>query len=314
MIEFLRKAQKAYTEGNPFITDEVFDALASKYGFYEVGTVPTGDEVAHWHPVYSLQKVFDNDPAPSDVKGNVVTTAKLDGAALVLLYENGILTQAATRGNGAIGQDITNKVYAKHDLVPLTIPFKDKLQVCGEIVAPTTLKNSRNYSAGALSLKDINEFVSRDLTFIAYAINPTGHSTYSNDMAQLQELGFKTVLDSDWEQFPQDGVVVRLDTNSRYNELGYTAKHPRGAYARKTKSDVPIVETILQDVVWQVGAGGKVTPVAIFDEVDIDGALVKRASLHNAGFIEELDLNIGDGILVTRSGGIIPKVVGKTIC
>ena len=132
-------------------------------------------------------------------------------------------------------------------------------------------------------------------------------------MMQLEEYGFLTILDGQYcrEFFRTDGTVIRLNNNGDYARLGYTAKHPRGAYARKLSSDVEIVETVLLEVIWQVGRTGQVTPVAVFEDIVIDDAVINRATLHNVGILNELDLEIGDLILVTRSGGIIPKVLGK---
>ena len=131
-------------------------------------------------------------------------------------------------------------------------------------------------------------------------------------MGLLQKEGFNTVLNIPEEhKYPTDGVVYRLDSNEEFSKLGHTSKHPRGAYARKLSSDVEIKETKLLEVVWQVGSSGKVTPVANFEEVVIDDAKITRATLHNPGFIEDMDLSIGDTLLVTRSGGVIPKVLGK---
>jgi DNA ligase (NAD+) len=132
-------------------------------------------------------------------------------------------------------------------------------------------------------------------------------------MEGLEMEKFITILDGKYcrDFFPTDGQVTRLNDNATYKELGYTAKHPRGAYARKLRSDVAIEETVLLDVLWQVGRTGAVTPVAIFEDIVIDDAVINRATLHNAGFLQNMQLEIGDLILVTRSGGIIPKVLGK---
>lgn len=309
MIEFLAKCQAAYHNGMPLISDEEFDALAEKYNFYEVGTTPSGLKKPHTYRMYSLQKVYEEDGLVF-LPDSIVTTPKLDGSAIALLYINGMLVQALTRGDGYIGEDITEKVML-YQLVPMTIPTQNTTQITGEVVAKKEIENARNYVSGALHLKDMSEFLERKLTFVAYGVQPYFGNSYSKDMADLRNIGFNVVTYGDWREYPQDGKVVRLDNNESYEKMGYTAKHPRGAWAVKRRADVAIVPTILRDVVWQLGKGGKVTPVALFDPIVIEDANISRATLHNVGFIEQWDFHIGDRILITRSGGIIPKVVGK---
>lgn len=309
MLAFLDKCQKAYTEGTPYISDEVFDALAEKYGYYKVGYTSEGNKVKHKFRMYSLKKVYEEDGVEYPIDSYVITP-KLDGAAVSLLYNEGILIQAAVRGDGIEGTDITDKFYAS-SLVPTNIPIVQEVQITGEVVAPSTIENARNYAAGSLNLKDIKEFLDRDLTFIAYGIQEPLWESYHRDMASLSDWGFNVVTESTWSEFPQDGKVVRIDSNSTFKSLGYTDKHPRGAFAIKKKSDIPIEETVLREVIWQVGKGGKVTPVGIFDPVRIEDAVIERATLHNASFIEDLGVEIGDTVLVTRAGGIIPQIVGK---
>ena len=245
------------------------------------------------------------------IQSDLVETDKLDGAAISLHYIDGILVQALTRGNGIEGEDITDKAYF---LVPTTTYIKKEHQVDGEVVCKKTIENARNYVSGALHLKDINEFKTRvpNLTFMAYGLKPSMSETYYEDMAILLSCNINSVLSPGFkDMFRTDGKVYRLNDNIHYAELGFTAKHPRGAFARKLSSDVEIVETVLLDIIWQVGRTGKVTPVAIFENVVIDDANITQATLHNPRFIEEMDLDIGDTILVTRAGGIIPRVLGK---
>jgi NAD-dependent DNA ligase len=312
IIEFLTRCQQAYYKGEPLISDEEFDYLAEKYNFYEVGASPIDKKVKHLFPMYSLQKYYEEDKNKPDFNTRIVETPKLDGAAVSLVYMEGILVTALTRGDGIYGEYILDKVWLINS-VPHNIQYKGMLQVTGEIVAYKKIPNARNYSSGALHLKDLNEFEDRleNLHFIAYDEFPYQFDYYTQNLIWLQEQEFTTVLFTNYDEFPRDGFVIRVDDCRIYEELGYTAKHPRGAYALKKRSDVAVLETKLNEVVWQVGKGGKVTPVAIFDEIVIEDAKITRATLHNPGFIEELDLHIGDTILVTRSGGIIPKVIGK---
>jgi DNA ligase (NAD+) len=311
IIEFLTRCQQAYYKGEPIISDEEFDYLAEKYNFYEVGASPISKKIKHYYPMYSLQKYYEEDDELPDL-GKTVTTSKLDGAAISLVYSDGNLISAATRGDGIFGEDILDKVYLITSIPNFIYP-KKVIQITGELVAPSEILNSRNYASGSLHLKDIEEFKSRvdNLVFFAYGVQPYIWENYIADCNELNFYGFKTVLSFECTYFPKDGKVVRVLDNIIYDTLGYTAKHPRGAYALKKRSDVAILETKLNEVVWQVGKGGKVTPVAIFDEIVIEDAKITRATLHNPGFIEEMDLHIGDTILVTRSGGIIPKVIGK---
>lgn len=313
MLKFLDRCQEAYMEGKPLIDDTVFDYLSTTYGYYEVGYTPRAvQKVEHIYPMYSLRKIFDDEETkPDAILENPIKTPKLDGAAIELVYADGQLVEAASRGDGIIGEDILNNMLLLPS-IPNAILESKIIQITGEVVAPKTIKNARNYAAGAINLKDPGEFLSRDLTFIAYGIKGLtlgGH--YVNDMKSLQTWGFKTVLDCDWDEFPQDGIVYRENDNRIFESLGYTSKHPRGAFAYKKRSDVKIVETKLLDVVWQIGKGRKVTPVAHFEPIVIDDATINKATLHNAGFVEDLDLSLGDTLLVTRSGGVIPKVVGK---
>ena len=129
-------------------------------------------------------------------------------------------------------------------------------------------------------------------------------------MRALHQWGFCTVQDKNlMEIFPTDGVVFRVNSNADFEALGHTSKHPRGAYARKERSEC--VETVLVGVEWQVGKSGKVTPVAILEPVLVGDAMVSRATLNNPAFIETLDLRIGDRVAIRRAGEIIPQIVHK---
>ena len=303
----LREASSAYYSGSPIMTDIEFDALARATNFNEVGT--REGRIPHAFPMWSLQKVFEGDKCPFTNKG-VIVTPKLDGSAISILYIEGELQRVLTRGDGKCGIDITDKFTFKEidcNLIPQKIDFKEILQVTGEIVAPKSVPNSRNYAAGALNLKDVREFLSRDLAFIAYGLEPFG-KTYMEDMSFLQAGGFDTVIDNDWAQFPHDGTVWRLDNNEKFRDLGYTSHHPRGAFAVKKQHKG--VTTTLLDVDWQVGKSGVVSPVAILEPCTIGEATVSRATLHNKSYIEELGLYIGCEVEVIRSGEIIPRIVG----
>lgn len=315
---FLTKASEAYYDGKPFISDWQFDSLADSCGFNKVGAKERGNTANHFHQMYSLQKFYEDEGKQKPLEGisDVSSSVKLDGAAISLLYVDGLLVRALTRGDGIEGQDITDKIKAS-SLVPLDLNTgKDNvglprvLQVTGEVVAPLNIENARNYAAGALNLKSVDEFKQRALSFIAYGVYPFITSKHNTDMVALQHLGFGTCKELNLEKiFPSDGMVFRVNSNALFEELGYTAKHPRGAYALKIRAKH--VETKLLDVEWQVGKSGKVTPVAILEPVYIEDALVSRATLNNIGFIEALGIEIGDTVAVIRAGSIIPCITHK---
>ena len=303
MKDFLDRAAKAYYDGNPIISDEEFDALSSAFSYESVGAAD--GEYPHLFPMYSLQKVFEGEPSPDYFSfHDFIVTPKLDGAAVALVYEQGIFVRGLTRGNGKKGRNITHLL--RH-LVPNVIYTQETIQITGEVVAPKTIPNARNYASGALNLKSVDEFLTRDLTFIAYDVQSKVTDSFVEDMRLLTE--FDTILDSDWDLFPHDGKVFRIDSNSVFEELGYTAHHPRGAFALKRKAEG--VVTKLLDVKWNVGKSGVVAPVAILEPVVIGEATVSKATLHNIRFIEEMDLEIGCMVEVIRSGEIIPKIVRR---
>jgi len=304
--ELLEFASEMYYKGTPIMSDEVYDALEELYGREAVG-YNEKNGIPHFNRMYSLKKVYRDESNLLEYKGWVEST-KLDGAAVSLLYVNGEFVQALTRGDGIRGEDVTENVRL---IVPSSISTNLTTQITGEVVAPKTIPNARNYASGAIRLHSVSEFRTRDLTFVAYGIFPYIFSNYTEDMEEVSRWGFTTVLHCDASQWPSDGTVLRIDSNDTFASLGFTNKHPRGAVAVKDRSDVECVETVLRDVIWQVGTNGKVTPVAHFDTVQIDGANVSKASLHNLSVLKGLDLDIGDRILVTRAGGIIPKIVAK---
>jgi len=306
MHHFLEKASAMYYNGNPILSDEEFDALARKYRYEEVGYQVT-DGIPHMYRMYSLQKVFNLNDIESSTSP-MVRTPKLDGAAVSLQYVNGHLAQALTRGDGQIGRDITLKM---EELVPNVIGIKGEIQITGEVVAPDMIPNARNFAAGSLNLKDHNEFRSRaqTLKFVAYDIQGAKYERLSDAMDHLARNGFEVITHFDASAFPTDGEVFRVDNYEAFYKLGYTAHHPRGAFALKEQKDGVITE--LLDVVWQVGKSGVVSPVAILRPVEVGDALVSRATLHNIEYIRSLGLEIGCQVEVIRSGEIIPRIVRR---
>ena len=306
MQHFLEKASAMYYSGTPILSDAEFDALARLYNYDTVGHTVT-DGIPHLYKMYSLQKVFDLNAIESSTSP-MVRTPKLDGAAVSLQYVNGHIAQALTRGDGNLGRDITLKL---EELVPNVISIKGKIQITGEVVAPDTITNARNFAAGSLNLKDLIEFRSRckDLVFVAYDIQGVEYERLSEAMDHLAQNGFEVITHFDATGYPTDGEVFRVDNYDAFYKMGYTAHHPRGAFALKEQKDG--VTTELLDVVWQVGKSGVVSPVAVLKPVEVGDALVSRATLHNIEYIRSLNLEIGCSVEVIRSGEIIPRIVRR---
>ena len=292
------------------MTDTEWDALYD--GLEEIGYTPDSG-VPHKYQMYSLQKTFDNEELENWLRvkheGQLVTcTPKLDGAAVSIMYRDGNLSSALTRGNGKIGLDILNKIQY---LVPTKINYLKEIQIDGEVVAPTSIPNARNYAAGSLHLKDPLEFKARcnELRFVAYDMRPYFIESWVDVLQRVESFGISTVYSIDASLYPQDGRVFRLDDTKYWSEQGFTAHHPRGSLAFKEQKDGVI--TTLKDVEWQTGKSGVVTPVAILEPVMIGDALVQRATLHNMAHIEQLGLEIGCKVEVIRSGEIIPRIVRR---
>ena len=330
MHNFLDRACKLYYEGIPIIKDHDFDDLAKKHNYNKVGHTVT-DGVPHHFPMRSLQKVFDLEDAPDWYKYwhsrpfqtmdylvdahyrtdqfSAVISPKLDGAAVSLLYINGCLELALTRGDGKVGKDITDKLKF---LVPNKLRFTTQgiIQLTGEVVAPKEIPNARNYAAGALNLKSLAEFSCRQVQFVLYGAEPTRKEYWTEEMASYSNSGFVTVLEAVDITYPTDGVVYRLDNFKTHHIQGFTSQHPKGSFALKSEKTESAITT-LKKVVWQVGKSGRISPVAILDPVMIGDAEISRATLHNISIIEELDLEIGCQVEVIRSGEIIPRIVRR---
>lgn len=314
LYAYLKKASSAYYEGNPIISDEQFDYLADLIDFKDVGSKPQTDTKKHWNRMYSLQKYYRGEgKVPlAEYTGFKYESTKLDGAAISALYVDGKLTQVLTRGDGIEGRDITEKfLFSTRAILPKQIKALGLIQVTGEVTATSEIDNARNYASGALALQDLNEFNSRELYFTAYGLYPMTQ-TYELDLETLRLEGFKTVADAEWcSKFDSDGIVIRINDNALFDRLGYTSKHPKGAYALKQRK-IGVITKLL-DVEWQVGKSGKVTPVAILEPCKIDSATISRATLNNQAFIEALDLEIGCSVEIIKAGDIIPTIVRRVV-
>jgi NAD-dependent DNA ligase len=326
--DLIEQAQQAYYEGNPIMSDAQYDELVRVYGpDVEKNIGPSGD-IPHLNPMYSLRKVYPGRGEDIPNTKGYIKTPKLDGAAIETQYTkvNGdlfILSHLVTRGSVETGKEL-DLIKAK----PLNIPtlikvstLANKIQITGEVIATKDTENARNMVSGKLNTKDSVEYLKAaeelGLTFVAYSVTKEGmqplHDTYTEDMKWLSSEKFYSILEaadliSANPTIKTDGIVYRLEDNAAYFELGFTSKHPRGAFA--IKEDQEYISSVLREVVWGVGRTGKIVPVAIIDPINIGGAIVSRATLNNPNFIEAMGLYIGCKVKVIRSGEIIPCIIG----
>lgn len=369
-VELLAKmAYQYYTLDDPIATDEEYDILYHQVLEFEQNnpemidpkspTQKVGDVVQsgfskskHIERMWSLEDVFNAEEAAKwfakvfkEFPGTqFYCEPKFDGASLNLLYDDGKLIKATTRGDGIEGEDVTANALVIPS-IPKEISYRSKIEIRGEIVIHKSdfdslneireqngeqlLSNPRNAASGALRQLDAAITAERKLTFYSYGFgfNQLDYKFLSTKMSYLQELGFNIAPQraicstvDEIEEFYQsinsyrndfemmlDGMVAKVDVIAVQEELGYTNKVPKWAVAYK----FPAVEkvTILKEIINQVGRTGIVTPVAVVEPVDIDGVIVERATLHNFREIERKDLRIGDQVIILRSGDVIPKIV-----
>lgn len=348
LAELLNKASDTYyNTGNTIMEDREFDALVEELRKLEqetgfvMATSPTHkvgyeikselQKVTHNHPMLSLAKTKDwNEFIQYFRNKDVIGMVKMDGITGSLRYINGELVSAETRGNGEIGEDILHNIKTVKT-VPQKIPYKDELIVDGEIICTyddfkpfvSEYKNPRNFASGSIRLLDSNECAKRPLTFVAWNVIKgfEGENSFLKKLDLIEKQGFTVVpwtSSFDWDAkdflieqakkygYPIDGLVGRFDDIKYGESLGATSHHSNAAYAFKFGDET--YETILRGVEWNTTRTGIIAPVAIFDEVDLDGALTTRATLHNLSIIEQLELGIGDTITVYRSNMVIPKI------
>jgi DNA ligase (NAD+) len=312
--------------------------------------------VVHQYPMLSLGNTYSAEEL-TDFDGRVAKgldgdayeyfcELKFDGVSISLVYENGLLTKAVTRGDGVRGDDVTTNIKTIRSL-PLRIKAKDvpaKFEVRGEVFLPKevfkqlnkdredigeeTYANARNTASGTVKMQDSTEVAKRKLDcYLYYLLGEENEvETHSEAVKKLERWGFNVsptykkctsiqeALDyiQTWEKkrhelpLETDGVVVKVDSLEQQERLGFTAKSPRWAIAYKYKAES--ISTRLNGITYQVGRTGAVTPVAELEPVFLAGTTVKRASLHNANEIERLDLHMGDYVFVEKGGEIIPKV------
>lgn len=316
------------------------------------------EKVEHSTPMLSLGNAFNEDDlrdfdrkvrqAVGD-NYSYVCELKIDGLAVTLQYENGYFIKGATRGDGTIGEDITENLKTIKS-IPLKIRKPIGIEVRGEAFMPKRsferlneakeergeepFANPRNAAAGSLRQLDPKLAAKRNLDIFLYAIadlGETGVGSHSEGLDLLDELGFKTNKErktcsnieevlayiEEWtEQRPNlaydiDGIVVKVDSLEQQDELGFTAKSPRWAIAYKFPAEE--VVTTLRSIELNVGRTGVLTPTAVLDPVRVAGTTVQRASLHNEDLIREKDIRIGDQVVVKKAGDIIPEVVNVLV-
>ena len=303
-----------YDDYAPEITDAEFDQLYDKLEAMESAQgwrdhdSPTfrvggkAGKVTHPYPLYSLRKVYDIEEVDAFMD---VRLPKIDGTNLSLIYTNGRLSTALTRGNGERGEDVTHLVEGITNIPTRIDTHLDEVVINGECVTNNEVDNFRNYVSGALGLKSAKEFAERNIIFISHDWLGT-EINYKARMNIVKNMGFFTVMENDAWTYPMDGVVYRADSYAKCLRLGYTSKFPKFAVALKERETETAITT-LQDVLWVVGRTGTVNPTAVIDPVVLEDATISRVTLHNLGIIEEHNLGLGDMIQIERAGGVIPK-------
>lgn len=349
LVSELNRHTEFYDKGIPEISDKQWDdmyfelmALEHEQG-YILPNSPTQkvnytvvnelQKVKHNHPMLSLDKTKDIEEIKSFI-GNRdwIAMLKLDGLTCSLLYEDGRLVRAETRGDGEIGEDVTHNAMVIPS-IPKRIPHKGKLIVDGEIICKRDdfkefegeYKNARNFASGSIRLLDSNECTKRKLTFVAWDCIDgcdVECDTLNKKLAALIDYNFEivsfTVLDLDnaaqWlkdannerNRYPIDGIVFKWNKCAEYASAGRTDHHFRGGLAFKFYDD--LYETKLTDVEWTMGKTGILTPTAIFETVQIDGCDISRASLHNISIIKKLGLTNNCTVKISKRNEIIPQV------
>lgn len=362
LVEKLNAASDAYyLYDNPIMSDHEYDEMMDKLESLEkqTGYVLSNSplhkvqgklldgfkKVKHTKPMLSANKTKDMDEIGKFIGGHdVVESFKLDGLTIVSRYENGVFKQAITRGNGEIGEDVTENFKNCINL-PVRLRYNINLEVRGECVISwdnfnkinemleESYSHPRNLAAGSLRCLDTNVSKDRHLEYIAFELVDASGSGINNDnIAQadlidtyefLESLGFDVVehhmvdvdnyknidalfFNPEGYKYPVDGTIFKYNSYKYGKSLGMTAHHPLDMIARKWKDEE--VETTLREIQWQLGKTGQITPVAVFDPVEIDGSIVEKATLHNLSIFESYKLAVGDTITVYKANAIIPAI------
>lgn len=320
-----------------------FNTVQHNYRMYSLDNSYSKEDVLNWEK--RIQTIL------GDVSLTYTCELKYDGASISLLYEQGKLKRAVTRGDGYQGDDVTNNIKTIKS-VPLQLQgdqFPEVFEIRGEIILPLEgfakmnemlvergeepYSNPRNTASGSLKLQDSSEVAKRPLECLLYALagENLGIRSQIESLESARDWGFKVPTESKlansleevfdfiayWDKhrselpYETDGVVVKVNEIVHQEELGFTAKSPKWAIAYKFKTEQ--AQTRLNSISYQVGRTGAITPVANLEPVQLAGTIVKRASLHNADQIAKLDVRIGDEVYVEKGGEIIPKIVGVNI-
>lgn len=332
--EIKRKDSPSEKIGGEVISE--FKKVEHKIGMFSISDVFNESEIVAFDE--RIRKEFPN---PS-----YVCELKIDGLAVSLQYEKGILKRAATRGNGLVGEDITHNVKTI-GTIPLRLNKPVDIEVRGEIYMPLKafnelnekrlkngepiFQNPRNAAAGSIRQLDSSVAKSRKLDAFLYHVPETDKKTHYEALMELKELGFivnpnirmvkniEEILDyiNEWTArrgelpYDIDGIVIKVNDIHMQRELGFTAKYPRWVIAYKFPAED--VKTRLTDIVCTVGRTGQITPNAVFDPVKVMGSTIRRATLHNGDYINSKNLKIGDNIFVHKAGDVIPEVVGPCL-
>ena len=291
-------------------------------------------KVKHTKPMLSANKTKDTKEIEKFVTNNrFYGSYKLDGLTVVVRYKNGEFTQGITRGTGIEGEDVTEQCRFIKNL-PMTIPYKSNLELRGECVISwdefkrinrnldTPYSHPRNLASGTLRNLDLNIIKDRNLSFVVFeCVTDMKEDSKSETLIDVHNMGFEIVpitklnstvdqvsnaLQPEFYQYPTDGIIFELDSRKLSESLGSTSHHECCRMALKWEDE--LYETTLKDIEWNTSKTGLINPVAVFEPVDLDGAITTRATLHNVSYIEDLQLGIGDTIQVYRANMVIPKV------
>ena len=358
-----------YEQDSPEISDQMYDdlmqeliELEAQYPLLRLPDSPSQrvggkaldafQKVRHQNPQLSLSNAFsekdllDFDQRVSKVldRYQYVCEHKFDGLTVVLTYKNGILVQGATRGDGEIGEDVTENIKTIRTL-PLRLNAPDSLAVRGEVLIPKSdfeklnrrrqeenlplFANPRNAAAGSIRQLDSKLTASRPLDIYIFNLESDDNKefdTHSESLDHLKKVGFKTsdyrstdnisevitiihTIEKERDSLPYeiDGVVIKINDLAQRELLGYTSKNPKWAIAYKFSATE--VETKLNDISIQVGRTGVLTPIAELESVPVAGSVVSRATLHNEDNIKMKDIRIGDKVIIRKAGDVIPEVV-----
>ena len=368
LVKTLNQANvEYYLNDNPTLTDNEYDSLLMELFRLEdeypelklpesptqnVGTkvLDSFDKITHATPMFSLADVFNEEELEAFVtrvekeieNPEFVCELKMDGLGVNLTYKNGLMVSAATRGDGVVGEDITNN-FKTIKYVPIKLNEPIDLEVRGEIymtkksfeeankkrlaAGEEPFQNPRNAAAGSARQLDSKIAKERKLDTVLYHVPNTINETHSKTLEHLKDLGLPTNPNykiahnfeeikefiKEWgEKRPNlpyeiDGIVIKLNDIEGQRKMGNTARYPRWAVAYKFPAEK--VVTQLEDIIFTVGRTGQITPNAVLSPVKVAGSTIRRATLHNESYIREKDLRIGDFVVIHKAGDVIPEVV-----